>query len=190
MTNLTSVSSASALSSPLTSKLVGALLFLLVGLVVGRLVGILLKRILNNVNLDKNLRKAMGRRFSLERFASGLVSFLIYVTAFVLALNHLGITKFLLLGLSAVALLILGVSLFLALKDFLPNLFSGISLKYKENIHVGDVIKMDLLEGKVLEITFLSTKIDSKDGLLLVPNAFFQRNTYTLKGKRKKSKRK
>lgn len=72
-----------------------------------------------------------------------------------------------------------GVALAFAAKDFVGNLFGGVSVFFDRPYTVGDyVIIQDQYRGEVVEIGMRSTKIRTRDNILLtVPNAVMVTNT-------------
>lgn len=68
---------------------------------------------------------------------------------------------------------VIGVALAFAAKDFVANVFGGISVFFDKPYIVGDyVIIADKYRGEVLEIGMRSTRIKTRDGVLLtVPNS-------------------
>lgn len=68
---------------------------------------------------------------------------------------------------SAVGALIIG----LALQDTLGNLFAGLALQIEKPFFVGDWVKLEELDGRVMEVTWRATKIRSRAGTFhIIPN--------------------
>ena len=130
-------------------ELVTALLILLFGLFIGRLVGRLILKLFKEVEIDKNLKKTTGFDVSFANSASKLISYLIYFLAVLMALDSLGLTPFVLNALSVIILVVIGVSVLLAIKDFVPNFFAGYTLRRKNVFRLGDRIRVGKIEGKV-----------------------------------------
>ncbi len=168
-------------------KVVGALLIIFVGFIVGRLAGLAVKRVLHELNIDKNLRKATGYRVSFERFLASVTSFLIYAASIIMALNHIGLTTVVLTVIASAIVIMLVVSFLLAVRDFLPNAFAGLSLKYKGKLVEGAIVSVKGVEGVVEEVTLLSTSIKKNDETLIIPNAVFQREGFKVKNRQRKS---
>jgi len=166
---------------PVTTRVVGALLILFIGFIAGRIVGMLVKRLLNSINLDKNLRRAIGQKMSLEKLIGQIVSLIIYAAAIIMTLNHLGLTTVILTIITAAIIILLILSLLLAVRDLLPNLFAGMAIKYRRDFKVGDTVKVRNVRGKVSEISLLQTMITSGDDVLVLPNAVFQREGFQVK---------
>jgi CRP-like cAMP-binding protein len=69
----------------------------------------------------------------------------------------------------------------LALQDTLGNLLSGIALQLESSISIGDWIRVDdRAIGKILEIRWRSTLIQTKNGdLIIIPNGLFTKGVIT-----------
>jgi small-conductance mechanosensitive channel len=169
---------------PLTTKLIGALLILFIGLIIGRISGVLLKRVLHSINTDKNVRRVLNVKLSFEKLLSQILSWLVYVATIIMALNHLGLTTAILTIITAVLIIILALSLLLAVRDMLPNLFAGITIKYRRDFAKGDRIKVKNVDGVVEEINLLSTKVSLGTDLIVLPNSIFQKEGYQVKKKK------
>jgi len=153
------------------ANLIVAVIMLLLGFIIGKIAGRVVKRLLHEIDLDENAKKA-GVKFSLENTISSAASYLIYFIAIVSVLNQFRIVT------PVFTILLLGIVVFvvvvtlLAVKDFIPNLFSGFYI-YKANfIKKGDKIKVQNLIGIVEQITLTKTKIKTKSqDLVFIPNS-------------------
>lgn len=98
-----------------------------------------------------------------------VMDFLLYVVVAVPVLKtQLKIDITTLLGTSAVVSLVLGF----ALQDTLSNVFAGISLQLERPFDVGDFIRVGEHEGRVVQIAWRSTRIETvRRELISVPNS-------------------
>jgi small conductance mechanosensitive channel len=88
---------------------------------------------------------------------------------------------------SGAILIIIIISILLSIKDFMPNMFSGLFIHRKRFINVGDVIKVENTEGKVVHINLVETKIETNKGdIIYFPNSLLTKNK-VIKLKKKKS---
>ena len=73
----------------------------------------------------------------------------------------------------------------LAMRDAVPNFFSGIQIARGEQIEVGDFIEVETGEaGNVIDITWRNTAIRTLEGnLVLIPNSKLARTTVTNYGR-------
>jgi small-conductance mechanosensitive channel len=169
--------------NPWLSKIVITILILLIGLIIGKIAGTLIRRLLNEVRLDKHMRTT-GFRFSLEKFIGNAVSYAIYVIAIIMSLNQLGLTKAILTIIMAIIFFVIAVSFLLAVKDFFPNLFSGMRIKFSGLFSEGDEIQIKEVKGKVLGIGFLETRLKTSfNEEIIIPNSLFNKRQVIIRKK-------
>ena len=127
---------------------------------------IVLVRIVSYLLFDILFQKRKGREApALLRL---LVSVIIYpillflIFSLVLERDFSGV-----LATSAIVSVILG----LALQDTLGNFFAGISLHIEQPYHIGDWIKLQEMQGKVIEVTWRKTSIRTNNNtIIILPN--------------------
>lgn len=124
------------------------------------------------VRLVVALALAVRRRFRpgpSAKIQRDVVDFLLYVVCAIPILKtQLKIDVTTLLGTSAVVSLVLGF----ALQDTLGNLFAGISLQLERPFDVGDFIRVGPHEGRVVQIAWRSTRLETvRRELVTVPNS-------------------
>jgi small-conductance mechanosensitive channel len=119
------------------------------------------RKIFTNNNID------VGKSHSIYQ----LTKYILWVIAIVLSLETVGIKITFLLAGSAALLVGLGLGLQQVFKDIVSGLF----LLFEGNLKINDVVELDDGEiGKVKEITFRTTKIETRDNIILVvPNSKF-----------------
>jgi len=82
---------------------------------------------------------------------------------------------------SAVITAVIGFSL----ADTLGNIMGGMALQMEHTINVGDWVRIDQLEGRVKEIRWRQTSIETRDwDTIVFPNSFLMRGRVTLLGHR------
>lgn len=64
-----------------------------------------------------------------------------------------------------------GFALGFAFKDTISNILSGILILLYRPFNISDKIKIAGYEGKVISVDLRYTKIDSDDGIVLIPNS-------------------
>ena len=119
------------------------------------------KRIYTNNNIE------FGKSHSIYQ----LIKYFLWVIAIVLSLETIGIKiTFLLAGSAA-----LMVGLGLGLQQVFKDIVSGLFLLFEGNLKLNDVVELDEGEiGKVKQINFRTTKIETRDNIILVvPNSKF-----------------
>ena len=141
------------------NKIVTAVIIFFLGFMLGRIASNLTKRFLEEVNLNKRSLNTFLGRTNLENVLSVLVAFIIYFGTVLMALNTLGITKYIAWIFLVFFALTLVSTLILDIRDLLPNLYAWIKIKTKKYFLKGDKIKTHLAEGVVKRITPLTTRI-------------------------------
>jgi len=124
----------------------------------------LLKRVLNKIFEKRSVDR--GRRFAMYK----LVQYVLWIIAFVFMLQTAGFQITLILAGSAALLVGLG----LGLQQIFQDLVSGIFILIEGTIQKDDVIEIDGLIGKILEINLRTSTVLTRDGIMLiVPNHKF-----------------
>lgn len=99
-----------------------------------------------------------------------LIKYLVWIIAVFLILDTIGVKITLLLAGSTALLIGIGLGLQQVFKD----LISGLFLLFEGNLKLGDVVELDGIIGIVKEIGFRTTKIESRDNIILIiPNSKF-----------------
>ena len=138
-------------------RLCGALLILISSRLLAQMMQKLITRAMTKANYSGKFA------FAVER-----LPWAIFVTlGTVCALGTLGVdVSALVAGLG-----LTGLTLGFALKDTLSNLFSGILINLYGPFSVGDYIKFDVFEGKVLKIDLRYTALQTPTDTIFIPNA-------------------
>jgi small-conductance mechanosensitive channel len=143
-------------------NLVATILILLIARVlIGVVHKVFKKRIYTNNNIE------LGKSHSIYQ----LIKYFLWVIAIILSLETIGIKiTFLLAGSAA-----LMVGLGLGLQQVFKDIVSGLFLLFEGNLKLNDVVELDDGEiGKVKQINFRTTKIETRDNIILVvPNSKF-----------------
>jgi CRP-like cAMP-binding protein len=86
-----------------------------------------------------------------------------------------------LIATSAVVTAVIGLSL----QDTLGNTIGGLALQIDDSIHVGDWIKVGDVNGKVAEIRWRYTAVETRNGeTVLIPNSLLMKNQVVVLGRR------
>jgi len=156
--------------------LVAAIAIASVGIILGTILGKVVKRVLHEFEVNRVLR-SQGLTLPLEEFLSATVKYVTYLVGIVWALAELGLATRIMEILLAIIFLLIAIFVILAFKDFIPNIMAGFFLHQKGMISVGDYIRVKSVEGKVLEIDFIETRIRMKNGdVIMVPNSILTKN--------------
>lgn len=153
-------------------RVVAAILIFLLGFVLGKVVGRIIYKMLKEVEINKFLKTATGMRINADHLISNIVSYAIYFLSLVAALEQIGIANIILYLLSATIILVILLSFFLSIRDFLPNLISGIYLYSRANLKEGSYIELNGIKGELLQIDLFQVKIKTKQGdIFHIPNS-------------------
>jgi len=166
--------------SGLMTKSLTALLIILIGFITGKLVGKIIQKVLSEIELNKLIKNISGITISLEHIISTFTTYFIFFMSIIMALNQIGITTDVLNILSAAVMILIVLSIFLGIKDFVPNFIAGMYIYNKKLFEKGDKIKYKEIKGKVIEITLIETVLEtpSKD-LIYIPNLNFVKTEVT-----------
>lgn len=171
------------------SKLLVAAVLLLVGFIVGKILGNLVKRMLHEFDVNVVIKKTAKMEIAFEEMAGKFVAYSVYFITIIMALNQLNITTTILQMIYLAVIIIIVVSILLALKDFIPNLFAGFFIYKKKFIKDGEIIKIRGMEGKVVGMDLLETKVQTKDGdMIYIPNSALTKTEITKVKEAKKGK--
>ncbi|MBW2985927.1 mechanosensitive ion channel family protein [Candidatus Woesearchaeota archaeon] len=156
---------------PVINNIITAIIILLIGFIIAKFLGRLVQRVLHEAELDNLLKKA-GTKVSFELALSHITEYFIYFMTIIFALNQLGITTFVLYIIAIAAICVLAVSVFLGLRDFIPNFMAGWYIYRKDLIKEGKNVKINGVQGKVIQLSLLDTRIKTKKGdLIYMPNS-------------------
>ena len=77
-----------------------------------------------------------------------------------------------------------------AMQDTLGNLLGGVALELDSSLDVGDWVRIDDVEGRVVDIRWRSTSIETRNwDTVVVPNSQLMRSRFTVHGRRKGARR-
>lgn len=136
------------------------LILLLTRIVIGIIHKVFKRRIYPNKNIE------LGKSHSIYQ----LIKYLLWVIAIVLSLETIGVKITFLLAGSAALLVGLG----LGIQQLFKDVVSGLFLLFEGNLKLNDVVELEDEVGKIKEINFRTTKIETRDNIILViPNSKF-----------------
>ena len=170
--------------NPLILNIIIALIMLLIGFILGKLVGTMIKRLLSHLELDKLLVSYLRINFKAETFIAGIISFIIYFFTVIAAINQVGLLSILLQIISYVVVIAILVSIVLGLRNIIPNVYAGFTLKKKLNLKTGQKISVGNVSGKITKINtvYVYVKTQEQD-LVLVPFSAMLQENVTFKKK-------
>jgi len=137
----------------------------------------LLILILTRVLLLVLKRLFVRKIYTLDRVDKGksqslfqLIRYVAWILSIMIVLEVVGIKITFLLAGSAALLVGLG----LGLQQIFKDIVSGLFLLFEANIKVNDVVELDEEIGRVKDITFRTTKIETRDNIIvIIPNSRF-----------------
>ncbi len=160
----------SIVSAVLTNVVVAAIILLL-GFIIGRVAGNLSKRLLGEIGMNRFIYNFIGLRFSVEDSASAFIEYFTYFATIVLALNQLRVGEIVFNAIAFFIIFFLMFSIFLSLRDFFPNLVASVLINSRQIVRKGDHVRIDGLEGTVVEMNFHSVKLKvGKKEEVIIPN--------------------
>ncbi|MEK6940541.1 MAG: mechanosensitive ion channel domain-containing protein [Nanoarchaeota archaeon] len=172
ITNLLNVNNPSFLL-----RLIAAVIILVTGFIIGSIVSRLIKRVLHDLEADRILHEQTRVKVHVDEFIASAAAYFIYFAAIVWALNQLGLTTTVLYVIFTGLLVIIVGFILLAFKDFIPNAFAGFTIYNSDMVSHGDRIKVANIEGKVIHVGLLETKIQTnKKEVVFIPNSFMLKN--------------
>lgn len=155
----------------LVTQLIVAAIIILIGFILGKALNRVIKKGLKEIGLNSMMRE-IGIKAPLEEIFSHGVMYSIYFIATIMALRHIGIATDILNIISIMVIAFIGIFILLSVKDFIPNVISGIVLHQKGTIKEHDSIEINKITGTVTEMNLLETKLVTKKGdIIIVPNA-------------------
>jgi small-conductance mechanosensitive channel/CRP-like cAMP-binding protein len=120
-------------------------------------------------------------RVTMPRIVSDLIVAFVSVVALSVLLTRLGVNLSSLLATSAVVTAVIGLSL----QDTLGNMVAGVTLQLDSSIRLGDWIKIGDTSGRVSEIRWRYTAIETRNWeTVIIPNAQLIKGQVTVLGRR------
>ncbi|MBT7903214.1 mechanosensitive ion channel family protein [Candidatus Woesearchaeota archaeon] len=168
-------------------KFVVAIIILLIGFVFGRFLGKLVYKFLHSFELNRLLNKLGGMRVEAEELAEAFTTYFVYFVTVVIVLQQIGLATTILNMIAGAIILIIILSTFLGVKDFIPNAIAGVVIQSKQLIKPDEIIKVKGMKGKVSHISLVETKLETEEGdVIFIPNSVLTR-TSIIKVKKKLS---
>lgn len=115
------------------------------------------------------------------RITRDLLVALAYIVLAVTLLSSSGVDLTGIIATSAVITAVIGFSL----QDTLGNIMGGMALQMERTIHIGDWVRIDQQEGRVKEIRWRQTSIETRNwDTIVIPNSVLMKGQVTLLGRR------
>jgi small-conductance mechanosensitive channel/CRP-like cAMP-binding protein len=115
------------------------------------------------------------------RITEDIVVIIAYVAWFMVRLRYAGLDVSSILATSA---MITAVVAF-AMQDTLGNILGGLALQLDNSIQIGDWVKVDDVSGKVVDIRWRSTLVETRNWeTVVIPNSQLMKNKFMVLGRR------
>jgi small-conductance mechanosensitive channel len=159
-----------------------AILIFFSGFILGNILGKLIYKLLKELEINNILKNLTGVKLNLDSLISSIISYSIYFLSLVAALEQLGIANMILYFISATIILIILISFFIAIRDFIPNVMAGFYLYSKENLKDGCKIEINDIKGVLEHVDLLQVKIKTNNGdTIYIPNSTVLKSKIKLK---------
>lgn len=120
-------------------------------------------------------------RIATPRLLRDLLVALAYISVGFIIMGREGVSLSGLITTSAVLTAVIGF----ALQDTLGNIMGGLALQLEKSINVGDWLRMDPHVGRVKEIRWRHTAIETRDwDTVIIPNSFLMKGQVVVLGRR------
>lgn len=117
----------------------------------------------------------------LPRIIEDLAIIAIYTVYGLSQMRHAGVD---LTGILATSAIITAVLAF-AMQDTLGNVLGGLAIQLDNSVRVGDWIQMDGVSGRVIDIRWRSTAVETRDWqTVVIPNSQLMKNRFMILGRR------
>jgi small-conductance mechanosensitive channel len=180
-------------TSGLFYKFIVSIVLLLIGFILGKIMGRLVYKFLHSFEVNEAFAKLTGATLKIEEVAETFTTYFIYFVTIVIVLQQIGLVSTILHMIAAGIIILIILSTFLGIKDFIPNAIAGFFMHSNKKFKIGQKIKVKGMQGKIIEITLLETKIETRNGdVIFIPNSVLSRTevTYIRSKKAVKARRK
>jgi len=153
------------------NNIIAAIVIILIGFIVAKVAARFVHKILHEAELDKILKRA-GSKVGFEEALAHITEYVIYFVTIIFALNQLGVTTTVLYMLAVALLAVLVLSVFLSIKDLIPNFMAGLQIYKRDLYKEGKTVSINGITGKVVKLSLLETRIRTKNkDIISIPNS-------------------
>lgn len=142
------------------NRLVVPIVTLLIGFLIGKIAGKLSRRVLAEAEINRLLAAA---GMALDDLLARCVEYGVYGITILILLQQFGLTKIAIGFIIAIVAILIGFSLVLAIRDFVPNFFAGFIVKKTLEPHLNKTIKIGMTKGKLKKIGVTECIIEDKE---------------------------
>jgi small conductance mechanosensitive channel len=171
------LSSLNLITPSLAIRLVAAIVIIIIGFILARIANKLIKKVLHELEVNRILREKANIKIKVEEIIASAIKYIIYFIAIIWALNQVGLTTTVLHIILGIILILLVVFMILAFKDFIPNIMAWFVINQRKKFKEGDRIKVKDIEGTIIKIDLLETKIRTKKHeIVFIPNSILTKH--------------
>ncbi len=156
-------------------NVLAAFLVLLLAVVAGKILSNIVKRVLKSLEVSRVVNRELHVKIPFENYLAGIVRYVLYFVGVIYALQQIGVSTRTLEILFIGFLAILVIFIILAVKDYIPNMIAGVYLWRTQKIKKGEYIMVKNVEGEVLHIGLMETKVKTKDEVVFIPNTLLNK---------------
>ncbi len=161
-------------------KFIVSIVILLIGFILGKIMGRLIYKFLHSFEVNDTFSKLTNTTLKIEEIAESFTTYFLYFVTIVIVLQQIGLASTILHMIAAGIILLIILSTFLGIKDFIPNAIAGFFMQSHRKFKIGQVIKVKGMQGKIIEITLLETKMETKSGdIIFIPNSVLNKTEVT-----------
>ena len=176
-------------ASDIMINLISAAIILLIGAILGKALGKTLTVFLREIELNRFTQEDLKLPLNLEDYTGVVTSYICYVISVHLALNTLNLTTPAFYAVFFGAIILIGLSLAISIRDFFPNFSAGMRLRKERKMHDSKQMQYENMIITVIHIGLLETRIkNQRSDELLVPNTEMEK-AFHKKPNRKNKKR-
>lgn len=158
------------------NRYVIAVVILFSGFVLGNILAKIVKKFLHEIELNNFLKSVSNVDIQIEEIISMFVKFLVYFIFVIYVLNYLNLSTIIINVLLIVVLVIVGFSVIVSVRNFLPDFFAGMAISKRKLIYEGDFIEIDGITATIKKIDPTSIQLLTKDNeLIFYPASQFLR---------------
>jgi small-conductance mechanosensitive channel len=167
-------------TSGLFYKFLVSILLLLIGFIVGKILGRLIYKFMHSFEVNETFSKLTGTTLKIEEISETFTTYFIYFVTIVIVLQQIGLVSTILHMIAAGIIILIVLSTFLGIKDFIPNAIAGFFINSNKKFKVGQRIKVKGMQGKIIEITLIETKMETPSGdIIFIPNSVLNKTEVT-----------
>ncbi|MEK6917052.1 MAG: mechanosensitive ion channel domain-containing protein [Nanoarchaeota archaeon] len=163
-------------------KIAFALLTFILGFIIGKIVERVTYKALTEIEINKLITRYTNLKINADSLISSILAYIIYFVSFIAALNQLGVSGYIVNMLSILLTIVVAVSFFLAVRDFIPNIIAGTLIYKKEGFKEEAYIEVGDIKGEIMKLDLLQVKIKTKSGdIIYIPNSTVAKSNVKIK---------